>query len=173
MAGLGPSPVVLATARPSFPVRGEEEQKTGGCRLLQGTGEAQRGGGLPDKRSSRKNGLTASSRGTNSRCPMPRSSSTRHAYSFTSLLLSSRMSSSRTSWDFLTGGASLAAGAGQGTPSSMSSKQVSRMRRLDLLSTVLSTAMDGEPGLGLPRGTHEPVCAGDWQLLSPQERHFG
>lgn len=65
----------------------------------------------------RKRDLTASSRGTNSRCPIPRSSSTRHAYSFTSLPLSSCMS-----WDFLTGGVSLAAGVLQGTPSSISSK---------------------------------------------------
>lgn len=99
------------------------------------------------KLSSMKNSLTARSRGTNSRCPIPRSSSTRHAYSFTSLLLSSCMS-----WDFLTGGVILAAGAGQGTPSSMSSKQVSRMRRLDLSSTILRTAERGEPGYVSPGG---------------------
>lgn len=68
----------------------------------------------------RKQDLTARSRGTKRRCPIPRSSSTRQAYSFTSLLLSSCIS-----WDFLTGGASLGAGAGQGTPSSISKKTAS------------------------------------------------
>lgn len=97
------------------------------------------------KRSSKKSSLTARSRGTNRRCPIPRSSSTRQAYSFTSLFLSSCMS-----WDFLAGGVSLAAGAGQGAPSSMSRRQVSRVRQSGSLTMLTTAAV--EPGSGLPGG---------------------
>lgn len=104
--------------------------------------------------------LTARSRGTNRRCPIPRSSSTRQAYSFTSLLLSSCIS-----WDFLMGGASLGAGVGQGTPSSISKKQqISRVRNVLSLKPQCCTVVLWEPVVTLLNANTFIIYSRDGQI---------
>lgn len=112
--------------------------------------------------------LTARSRGTNRRCPIPRSSNTRQAYSFTSLLLSSCIS-----WDFLMGGASLGAGVGQGTPSSISKKQqVSRVRSTVPLSHNFTRLLLSEPALGLWKTNTFTVYTRDFQVQAQKTENI-